>query len=86
MMSWPRLTRSGADRPASFRIAAKRSMARLLEHANGAPGQGLKGIRLTLAGSPASRRARARASAGLSLTPFSMTYSKVMRRALWAPG
>jgi len=51
-----------------------------------APGQGLKGIRLTLAGMPFSSRTSSRASAGESLTSFSMTYSKVMRRALVRPG
>ena len=43
-------------------------------------------MRLILAGRPFSRRTSARASAGVSLIPFSITYSKVMRRALEAPG
>src|SRR5258707_3843324 len=56
------------------------------EQSNGAPGHGLNGIRLTLAGMPFSSRTSSRASAGLSLTPFSITYSKVMRRAFLHPG
>ena len=67
-------------------MPAKRAMASPLEHSKGAPGHGLNGIRLNLAGMPAISRASALASAGWSLTPFSMTYSKVMRRALSAPG
>src|SRR5947199_126748 len=51
------------------------------EHSYGAPGHGLNGIRLTFAGMPATSRTSSRASAGLSLIPFNMTYSKVMRRA-----
>ena len=43
-------------------------------------------LEVTLAGMPASSRTSSRASAGLSLMPFSITYSKVMRRALLAPG
>ena len=50
------------------------------------PGQGLKGMRLILAGMPFSSRTSWRASAALSLTPFSITYSKVMRRAFDTPG
>src|SRR5207253_1261241 len=53
---------------------------------DGLPGQGLKGIRLIFAGRPASSRTRARASAGVSLIPFSITYSKVTRLALERPG
>ncbi len=44
---------TGAESPASLRILAKRAIAPLLEHLEGAPGQGLNGIRLTLAGMPA---------------------------------
>src|SRR3546814_4243887 len=51
-----------------------------------AAGPGMKGMRFTLAGMPFSRPMRRRASSSLSFTPFSMTYSKVMRRALWVPG
>ena len=43
------------------------------------PGAALSGIRLTLAFTPSSRRTSRRASAGVSLTPSSSTYSKVMR-------
>ena len=39
-----------------------------------------------VAGIPAISRTSSRASAWLSLTPFSMTYSNVIRRALEAPG
>ena len=39
-----------------------------------------------MAGVPSIRRTISRASAGLSLTPLSMTYSKVIRRALFAVG
>ena len=42
-------------------------------------GDGLNGIRLILAGMSPSNFASARACAGLSLTPASSTYSKVMR-------
>ena len=41
---------------------------------------------LILAGIPASSLISARASSRLSFSPFSMTYSKVMRRALERPG
>ena len=85
-MSWPRGWRTGAVRPPSKRIWAKRSITSAEGHSKGAPGQGLKGIRFTLAGMALRSRAISRASAGESFTPFSMTYSKVMRRALWTPG
>ena len=67
-------------------MSAKAAIAASLEHSKGAPGHGLNGIRLTLAGMPSSSRTSSRASAGLSLTPFSITYSKVMRRALLDAG
>src|SRR6185295_10655580 len=38
-------------------------------------------MRLILAGMPCNSRTSSFASAGVSLTPFSITYSKVMRRA-----
>ena len=50
------------------------------------PGHGLKGMRLIFAGMPLSSRTSAFASARLSLTSLSITYSKVMRRALDRPG
>jgi hypothetical protein len=46
----------------------------------------LNGIRLIFAGMPLRRRTSSRASASESLTPFSITYSKVMRRAFDTPG
>ena len=52
----------------------------------GLPGQGLKGIKFTFAGMPLINRTNSRASASLSFTPRSITYSNVMRRALEAPG
>ena len=67
-------------------MSLKAVMAALLLHSKGAPGQALKGIRLTLAGTPSMSLISALASAGESLTPFSITYSKVMRRALLSPG
>ncbi len=85
-MSRPRGLRTGEAKPASITTLAKRSIAVLLLVSKGLPGQGLNGMRFTLAGMPAIRRTSSRASAWLSLTPFSMTYSKVMRRALEAPG
>ena len=62
------------------------AIAASVGHSYGAPGHGLNGIRLTLAGMPCNSRTSSRASAGLSLTPFSITYSNVMRRALLDPG
>src|SRR3954465_4358437 len=56
------------------------------EHSYWAPGQGLKGMRLIFAGRPLSSRTSSRASASVSLTPLSMTYSKGMRRAFEAGG
>jgi hypothetical protein len=50
------------------------------------PGQGLNGIRLILAGIPFNSRTSSRASARLSFTPSSITYSNVMRRAFDTPG
>src|SRR5271170_6321484 len=85
-MSRPRGVRTGAEYPAAKTMSLKTAMSASVEHSKGAPGQGLNGIRLTLAGMPARSRTSSRASAGLSLTPFSITYSKVMRRALVAPG
>src|SRR6185437_3049149 len=86
MMSSPRGVRTGEEYPAALTMSEKALIAASLERSKGAPGHGLNGIRLTLAGMPARRRTSALASAGLSLTPFSMTYSKVMRRALLEPG
>ena len=69
-----------------LRISANAAIASSVEHSNGAPGQALNGIRFTLAGMPAISFTSARASAGESFTPLSITYSKVMRRAFLAPG
>src|SRR5262245_18634247 len=49
-------------------------------------GPGIERKRLILAGMPLSRRTSSLASAALSLTPLSITYSKVIRRALERPG
>src|SRR3546814_4650327 len=68
-----------------FEKARMRSGA---EHSYGAPGHGLNGIRLTLAGSRYLRisRTSSRASSSLSFLSFNITYSNVIRRALLAPG
>ena len=47
---------------------------------------GLNGMRLILAGMPLSSLTSALASASESLTPLSITYSNVMRRALESAG
>ena len=47
---------------------------------NSGPLNGFQGMRFTFAGMPRSRRGRRSASASLSLTPASSTYSKVTRR------
>ena len=67
-------------------IRANFMMVFLDEHSKLLPGHGLKGIILTLAGMPSMRRTSSRASASESLTPFSMTYSKVIRREFLAVG
>src|SRR5690625_489527 len=81
-MSWPRVLRTVVTRPAARVISLKRSMASSDEHLNGGPGNGLNGIRLILHGSTLTRRTRARACSGWSLTPSIMVYSKVILR-LW---
>src|SRR3546814_7051831 len=80
-MSSPRVARTGAEICAAESLSAKRVMVAASEHSKKLPGQGLKGMRFTLAGMPFSRPMRRRASSSLSFTPFRMTYSKVMRRA-----
>ena len=47
------------------------------ERVKSPPGNGLKGIRFTLAGKPFSNAAKALASPAESFTWFNMTYSKV---------
>ena len=62
------------------------AIASIDAYASALPGQGLKGIRLIFAGMPFRSCTSALASASESLTPFSITYSKVMRRAFERPG
>src|SRR5690606_616147 len=50
-MSRPRGVRTGALMPASNTMSEKRRIRSGSEHSYAAPGQGLKGMRLTLAGS-----------------------------------
>src|SRR5579875_2644298 len=78
-MSWPRLSRTVACTPAARSSAWKRAMRAGGLGAKPAPGKGLKGIRFTFARSPRSHSASRRASASVSFSPASMTYSKVMR-------
>jgi hypothetical protein len=58
---------------------AKRLTRSAGERRNPESGKGLKGIRLNLQGTSRTRCSSARASASLSLTPSSITYSKVMK-------
>src|SRR5690606_25627702 len=85
-MSRPRGVRMGLAQPARLRIAAHDPIVAQSEHSYALPGHGLNGIRLIFEGMPRSSWTRARASAGLSLTPLSITYSNVARRALPRPG
>jgi hypothetical protein len=87
-MSRPRGVRTGAEMPASKTISEKRRTRSGLEHSYGAPGHGLNGIRLTLAGSLYCliSLTSSRASSSLSFLSLSITYSNVIRRAFEAPG
>ena len=70
------------SRPSRPGFARTHPRARSDGRSNGMPAAAFSGIRLTLAFTPASRRASRRASAGVSFTPLSMTYSKVIRLRL----
>src|SRR3954468_2821026 len=87
-MSRPRGVRTGADMPASNTILLKERMRSAVEHSYAAPGHGLNGIRLTFAGKRYLRisRTSSRACSSLSFLSLSITYSNVIRRALFAPG
>src|SRR6185503_760747 len=87
-MSRPLGVRTGAEMPLSNTMLLNALIRSGSEHSYGAPGQGLKGIRFTFAGSLylRIRRTSSRACSSLSFLPFSITYSKVIRRALFAPG
>src|SRR3546814_5196941 len=67
-MSRPRGVRTGAEIPPSKTMFEKARMRSGAEHSYGAPGHGLNGIRLTLAGSRYLRisRTSSRASSSLS--------------------
>src|SRR5260221_12145346 len=86
MMSSPRGVRTGEEYPAALTMSENTLIAASPERSKGAPGHGLNGIRLTLAGMPFKSHTSYFASARLSLMPLSMTYSKGMRRALLDPG
>src|SRR3546814_2820476 len=57
-MSSPRVARTGAEICAAESLSAKRVMVAASEHSKKLPGQGLKGMRFTLAGMPFSRPMR----------------------------
>src|SRR5690606_4917239 len=81
-MSSPRVLLIVAMTPPFNTWSRKALMVSGLERRYAVPGNGLKGMRLTLAGWPRSSFASARACAGVSFTPSSMTYSKVTLRPL----
>jgi hypothetical protein len=85
-MSRPRGVRTGEAKPASITTCANRAIAVAVLVSNELPGHELNGIKLTFAGIPAINRTSSRASTTLSLIPFSITYSNVIRRAFEAPG
>src|SRR5207302_9767713 len=85
-ISRPRGVRTGLAYPALKTMSEKRSITSQSEHSYVVPGHGLNGMRLIFAGMRFNSRTSSRASAGESFTPFSITYSKVMRRAFEAPG
>src|ERR671937_692715 len=78
-MSSPLLQRTVVMMPASSRIDWNARIRARGGRRNPEPGQSLNGIRLTFARTPRSRRARRRASSGLSFIPSSSTYSKNTR-------
>ena len=84
----PRLSRIVACTPCRRSAARNASIAGRSVEANPLPGNALNGIRFTFAGSRYWRisRTSSRASASLSFLSLSITYSKVMRRALETPG
>src|SRR5690606_18419746 len=79
-ISSPRVLGVVAMPPCSLTRPWKRWSASAEERRNSLPGNGLKGIRFTFAGRSSNSPASRSAQAGESLTPFSMTYSKVMNR------
>src|SRR5579875_4107644 len=79
-ISRPRLSRTVAVTLPSSTSALKASTRARSLPLKPAPGKGLKQIRLSLARIGASSLTRRRASASESLTPASITYSKVTRR------
>jgi hypothetical protein len=85
-MSLPRGARTGEANPASMTMRENRSIAAGVLVSYRLPGHGLNGIKFTFAGIPAISRISSRASLALSLMSFSMTYSKVIRRAFDAEG
>ena len=78
-MSRPRLLRTETVIPRAARLRANRFTWRSGGRVKGMPGAALSGIRFTLARSPRSRAPSRAASAAVSLTPSSSTYSKVIR-------
>src|SRR5581483_8319774 len=78
-ISSPRVLRTVATTLACIRISWKRRTVSGEDRSKPALGNGLNGIKLNLHGTSAASSSSSRACAGWSLTPASMTYSKVTK-------